>query len=354
MDIITSYSSPSGKENCSDYHAPCSSAESVVYEYFFERQIIAAIFIITAILGTIGNSFVVVAVAFSKKLRTTTNVFVVNLAIADMLTSLFIPWQAVAVLGGDDWPIPSARWVCAMTQFVLIVTLGCSIDSLALIAVNRWVGVTKSRLTTRRFFTSRKVALMVIWSWGTPLCCALIPILTDFGELGYNKLYSACSIITSTKYYQHYRLLLTVIGYPIQFILIIVSYVSIFCFVRKISRNMAQADVPTVSAEVCTGGVNRKMRRNLRKRQLDVTKNLVYIVLAFMCCLTPYFILINIATDLAHKLVPWSGAILFCSCCVNPFIYATSHPDFKDAFEHMIRGHSTPPNSSSQRYQLNK
>ncbi|XP_022096740.1 octopamine receptor 1-like [Acanthaster planci] len=339
----------SGKENSSDSYDVDSENGIIAYRYFFERQIISAMFIVATVVGSLGNSFVLAAVAMSRKLRTTTNVFVVNLAFGDMLTCLFLPWQAVAILGSDGWPIPAARWVCAMAGFVIVVTYGCSINNLALIAVNRWVGITKSCFTTRRIYTTRKLALMVIFSWALPLCCGLTPVLTDFGKLGYEKLYSTCTWDRSNPYSFYYNILVTAIYYPVQLIIIVVCYTSIFCYVRKTSQKMARIDAPSVSDKVSGGVSSRVMRKKLWKRQLDVTKNLLYIVLAFVLCLTPYFMAITVTADWTYRVTPWAGAFLFCNSCVNPIIYATSHPDFKEAFGYMIRCRKNPKGRSSQR-----
>ncbi|XP_038045064.1 octopamine receptor Oamb-like [Patiria miniata] len=325
-----------------------SEPEIRVFEQFYERQIVVAIVITVVILGTVGNSFVIIAVGLSKKLRTTTNVFVVNLAVADVLTCLFLPWQAVAVLEGDEWPIPRAPWICTAASFVVLVTIGCSINSLALIAVNRWVGITKSRFTTCRIYTVRKLALMVIFSWAIPLGCALTPVLTDLGELGYEKLYSSCTWDRSNPYSFHYNIFIAAIYYPMQLTVIMVCYASIFCYVFKTSRKMTRADAPSIAEKVSGGGTNRAMRRKLWKRQLDVTKNLLYIVMAFILCLTPYFTAIIFSADWTYRLTPWAGVILFCNSCVNPFIYATSHPDFKEAFGHMVRCRKSLRSRSSQ------
>ncbi|XP_022096742.1 melatonin receptor type 1B-B-like [Acanthaster planci] len=349
MESSTNSPFVSGEKNSSDSYEINSEDGIIVFRYFFERQIISAMLVTATVVGSLGNCFVLAAVALSRKLRTTTNVFVVNLAAADMLTCLFLPWQVVAILGSDGWPIPDAQWVCAMAGFVIVVTYGCSINSLALIAINRWVGITKSRFTIRRIYTARKLALMVIFSWAVPLCCALTPVLTDVGELGYEKLYKSCTWVRSNLYSSYYNILVMAVNYPFQMMAIVFSYISIFCYVQKTSQKMARADAPSVSGKVSGGVASRAMRKKLWKRQLDVTKNLLYIVLAFVLCLTPYFTAIVVTTDWTYRLLPWAGAFLFCNSCVNPIIYATSHPDFKEAFRYMIRC-KIPKGSSSHQY----
>ncbi|XP_038045066.1 allatostatin-A receptor-like [Patiria miniata] len=315
-----------------------SEPEILVFEHFYERQIFVAIVITVVILGTVGNSFVIIAVGLSKKLQTVTNVFVVNLAVADVLTCLFLPWQAVAVLGGDEWPIPRAPWVCTAAAFVILVTIGCSMNNLALIAVNRWVGITKSRSTTRRIYTARKLTLMVIFSWAIPLVCALTPVLTDFGEMGYEKLFKFCTWVRSNPYTRTHRMLTAGIYYLTQLITITICYISIFCYVRKTSQETMAA----------TGRI-RATRKRISRRQLNVTKNLLHVVLAFLLCFTPAAVSLMLSSESTYKLVPWFAVVLYSNSSVNPIIYATSHPDFKVVMRHLIRFRPIPQSDPSLR-----
>ena len=74
--------------------------------YLYEARIgLGCCWIIIAILGLVGNSLVILSVILSKKLRTVTNAFVVNLSVADLWTSLSYPWQAVAILSRGSWPL---------------------------------------------------------------------------------------------------------------------------------------------------------------------------------------------------------------------------------------------------------
>ena len=109
----------------------------VVFAAYGERQLIAAFYSVIMIVGTLGNCLVLLAVLLSRKLRTVPNVFVVNLSVADLISSLSMPWQAVAVLSVDDWPL--SDWVCAMGALCVLVPVSSSINTLTLIAINRFV-----------------------------------------------------------------------------------------------------------------------------------------------------------------------------------------------------------------------
>ena len=74
----------------------------LLYSYG-ERIFIAICWLLITIIGTTGNSMVIIAVICSRKLQTATNVFVVSLATADLLTNLFVFWSVVALLSPDGW-----------------------------------------------------------------------------------------------------------------------------------------------------------------------------------------------------------------------------------------------------------
>ncbi|XP_033639901.1 melanopsin-A-like [Asterias rubens] len=307
----------------------------VIYAYYFERQLLAALLSIAACVGFIGNIFVILAVFLSKKLRTSTNVFVVNLSVADLLTCLSLPWQSVSVLSEEGWPLPEAYWLCVLSASLLILCSGCSVNNLALIALSRWVGITKSRHAGHWMRSARRLTLMVALAWLIPCSCIIPPLISDFGEVGYEEIYGFCSWDTHNKYAAYFNLLLMVVFYPLQFCTIIFCYSSIFNYVRSNNKKMA-GTVQTLSAKV--DGANVKLRRQLMKRQLDVTKNLLYIVLAFSMSQTPYFVLLLVYTDLSYRITPYVAVVLFTNCCMNPIIYATSHPNFKEAFDYIVRG----------------
>ena len=199
-----------------------------VYTEYYQRQIVAGMIIIASITGIIGNSLVIVAVLLTSNLRTATNVFVVSLSVSDLVVCLSIPVQAVAVLHEDGWPLVNAYWLCVASSAVTIASGGNSITNLALIAVNRWIGITKPRATVCRIYTRRNVACMVAFSWVLPVCLVSVPLVTGFGELGYEPQYNTCSWVKANRYSVFYSLLVVMCYFPVQFVTTALCYISIF------------------------------------------------------------------------------------------------------------------------------
>ncbi len=108
------------------------------------EQILTSILIgIIAITGLIGNSMIIAAVAFSRKLQTATNAFVTSLGVADLLTSFALIWFTVGALGDGVWPIPQAYWLCQFAGFMIYAGIGTSMWTLGIIAVNRFVRIAR-------------------------------------------------------------------------------------------------------------------------------------------------------------------------------------------------------------------
>ena len=308
------------------------------YKSYIERQIIATLIAIIAITGFCGNSLVILAVILSRKLRTYTNAFVVNLAVADLLTCAFLPWTVIATLSENGWPL--APIVCVLDGFCLITCLGCSINTLACIAINRRILITKSRQTYSWLYTPRKIAAMISLSWIYPFAISMIPLVSDCGELGYDYKTSSCTWNSEHSSAALYANIVGLSFYPIQLTTIIYSYIRIFSFTRGHTRKIAASSEPQVPS--VAGGINsnnvdepgvplsKEQKKRLFKRQINVTKNLFYVVCAFLICVTPY--IGTIVSQAENAPVVYCAVILISNSCVNFFVYATKHPDFKQVF----------------------
>ncbi|XP_022096849.1 alpha-1A adrenergic receptor-like [Acanthaster planci] len=309
-----------------------------VYFSYAQRQILASIVGIVSVLGIVGNTLVILAVALSRKLRHTTNYLVVNLSVADLLTSLSLPMNVLAVLK-DAWPLPDI--LCIGTGVVFITCLMCSINCLACVAVNRYILITKPSALYRRLYTSRRTALIIICAWLLPLCIAVIPASTGYIKVGFDPQFFSCSWVVSESDPGYYYVLFS--SCPVQLSVVAWSYGSILYHVRKHTRAVGHMDrsASGESDTAKTGEVPGNHAphfapgKQKRKLQIEVTKNLFYVVCAFLICTAPCCISLLLGKS-GLRLYPIGVTLLCCNSCVNPIIYAAKHPQFRLVMKSII------------------
>ncbi|XP_072018747.1 G-protein coupled receptor moody-like [Amphiura filiformis] len=338
----------------------------LIYSYG-ERIFVAICWLLISIFGTLGNSLVIVAVLLSRKLRTVTNVFVVSLAVADLLTSLFLIWSVFALLGRNGWPLPQAEWFCIAGGFMIFTCTGASLWNLAAISVNRLLLITIPLPTYRKIYKPRNLAIMVTIVWFIPFSVCLALPLAGIGGFGYDEQHSTCSDLDNHPEGETFHRAQTVTFYPIPLITIITCYSFIFRRVRrhlKQQRNneelktvpsttSAGSSTAITSSGVSSGSVsgqsshqdvdativkkktpsNRTQRIN--KMEMDITKNLFLVVCAFLLFLSPYFIALFIPGS--DYFLLYGGIIVLANSMINPVIYARRHPHFKVVFGCMIQ-----------------
>ncbi|XP_038071945.1 melatonin receptor type 1B-A-like [Patiria miniata] len=313
--------------------------ESSTFEFsdYTQRVLVATMFLVIALLGIFGNTLVILAVLLSKKVRTDTNAFVVNLSVADFLTCLVLPWNAVALLGREGLPV--GVWVCSITAVVQNATIGCSIFSLVAIALFRFLLITRPATTYHKVYTPKKIIIWLVLIWFVPLFITLLPSFINIIEFTYSRIYHMCMSISSKDSSRTYNTIVGGIIYPILLIIIFVCYVLIWRHLKRHSRRMAtvhQEDsvLTPSSIPTTTSASLSAVNSQLTRRRNEVTKNMFYVVCAFILCLTPYAVVVISGYRPA---LPYFFALFFVNSCVNPMIYATKHRDFKTIFGCILR-----------------
>ncbi|XP_033103259.1 kappa-type opioid receptor-like [Anneissia japonica] len=277
--------------------------------------------------GIVGNGLVILSVIISRRLRTVTNVYVVNLAVTDLITTLNIPWQIVALLSNTNGSWPLGDWLCIWAAGTSVVCISCSIYTMAMIAISRLISIA-SELNHRNACTFRRswVIVALIFIWSMSVFYASIPALFDVGKLGYDTRYSSCTWDTSHPKSSNYSIILAVLLYPVPFLVIIVCCTLVFHHIRKHTNIMKSELTYAIDMDKLT-------HDRLNKTQIQVTKNLFCVVVVYVICLTPYTVNLLVSGVGSIKAIPYTTLLLILNSCLNPLIYATKHPDFKTVFK---------------------
>ena len=95
------------------------------------------------VVSLVGNSFICIAVYKTKTMRKPINFFIVNMAMSDLLFPIFLfPW-ILANMFADSWLVtgPLGQGLCKMSWFLPNISAVISIQSLILVAVDRFGAV---------------------------------------------------------------------------------------------------------------------------------------------------------------------------------------------------------------------
>ncbi|KAM4821385.1 atypical chemokine receptor 4 [Thomomys bottae] len=125
-----------GTHDYSQYEAVCVKEE--VRQ--FARVFLPAFFAVAFIAGLAGNSVVVAIYAFYKKQRAKTDVYILHLAVADLLLLCTLPFWAVNAVRG--WILGEA--MCRVTSALYTVNFVSGMHFLACISMDRYWAVARS------------------------------------------------------------------------------------------------------------------------------------------------------------------------------------------------------------------
>uniref|UniRef100_A0A8C3D8Y9 Galanin receptor type 1 n=1 Tax=Corvus moneduloides TaxID=1196302 RepID=A0A8C3D8Y9_CORMO len=130
-----------------------------------ENVITLIVFGVIFTLGVLGNTLVITVLARSKpgKRRSTTNIFILNLSIADLAYLLFcIPFQStVYVL--PTWVL--GAFICKFIHYFFTISMLVSIFTLSAMSVDRYVAIVHSRRSSAlRVPRNAMLGVGLIWA----------------------------------------------------------------------------------------------------------------------------------------------------------------------------------------------
>eukprot|EP00057_Strongylocentrotus_purpuratus_P032280 XP_787129.1 PREDICTED: rhodopsin, GQ-coupled-like [Strongylocentrotus purpuratus] len=312
---------------------------------FKHRAIVAAILLVFALVGLLGNALVIISVIVCRKLRTITNVLVVNLAFADFMACTFLPFQSAGLLSQTRrYPLHEA--VCAAVAAVGYISVCCSVHSLVAIAFVRWYVITKSIRGHQGLHTPKKIAIMVVIIWIISISFMVVPPVIGIGTLGYSEYYSLCSL-TDTNELETYFILLQGALIANALLLTLVFYIRILCHVLRHNKqfrdkyavdedtgsNSTEAHQNKASSSVSAGS-RLPMIKAINRKEIEITKNLFMVVCVFMLCFLGT--IVNFIIPGSSVLTIYSTMILLVNSIVNPIIYGLKHPNFQEVFNKIL------------------
>lgn len=291
------------------------------------RISLATVYSFMCVLGTVLNLLVIYLVVTFKKLRTASNAFIVNGCVADLLVCAFwMPHEAVATSTGTLLVVGYQ----AFKEALLFLGITVSLLSHSLIAVNRYVLITKTPAVYQSLYQKRNTEWMIAGSWLVSLG-SLFPWLTSFRYQtkschdSADGSFAVVSILSSR--FAAGTLAFTIIG---QTLVVVYCYFKIF---RRVQISVKRVSI-----------LNFQIVNNLPYSFPRKDKRLGFYVLAvcfiFILTTEPIFWVLVAGLFVPVSVALWTSTwIVFCTIFVsNPFLYTWKNEEFRKSFRSVMRG----------------
>ncbi|XP_035827000.1 orexin receptor type 2 [Aplysia californica] len=238
--------------------------------------VISVIYVIVFITGLGGNFLVGYAVWRNKYLRTITNFFLTNLAVADFLTILFCLPPSFAQTIWETWFLGNV--LCKIVSYLQNVSVIVSVLTLTCMSVERWFAICQP-LTFKQ--TKSRVIMCVLGIWLIALV-ASIPSLIIMEEMHDPMIPPNLTILLTTC---APRDPLTALNYEI---FQVVTFFGLPCAVMGYNYTAIAITLwaSSTSSRCLTEGDQRAVTSQLMARR-RTAKMLVVVVIVFFMCYMP-------------------------------------------------------------------
>ncbi|XP_026233330.1 galanin receptor type 1b isoform X1 [Anabas testudineus] len=297
-----------------------------------EAVVVPAVFGLIFVVGVVGNSLVMVVIGKmrysvgggggggaggggGKRSGSPTNIFILNLSVADLSFLLFcVPFQAT-IYSLPEWVF--GAFLCRFGHYFSTVSMLVSIFTLVAMSVDRYIAVVRSKKSP--CVRSRRNALTgVCVIWTLSLVCS-VPVAQHQVLTNHPKAPNStfCWEDWSGASKRTYKVTILVIGYLLPLLLVSCCYIKVLFHLHKKMKNMS-----------------KKSERSKRK----TAQTVLLVVTAFTICWMPHHIIamwVEFGTfplnDASFVFRIVSHCLSYGNSCVNPVLYAFLSENFRKA-----------------------
>ncbi|XP_046543599.1 thyrotropin-releasing hormone receptor-like isoform X1 [Haliotis rubra] len=299
------------------------------------RIIAATLSAIVFTVGFVGNTLVVIVIARTRSMHTTTNCYLLSLAVADciVLLSATLPSIPEPFFQVNEWPF--GRALCSILIFFQFVGVNASSLSITAFTIERYIAICHPmRAQTICTVSRAKRIIGVLWLMTLTYCCPWLG-LTDVQSIQQlNGLtIEKCDFRLHRASYLVYFLTDLIIFYVIPFIIAAVLY----CLIGRI---LFMSTLPKNLERNARSGSDWSSKRHTNSR-IQVVRMLIVVVFVFATLWMPYRVMV-VYNSFARKKYLDLWFLLFCrtmvyiNSAINPILYNAMSVKFRRAFKNHL------------------
>uniref|UniRef100_A0A3P8TK09 Chemokine (C-C motif) receptor 6a n=1 Tax=Amphiprion percula TaxID=161767 RepID=A0A3P8TK09_AMPPE len=292
---------------------------------------------IICILGFVGNSLVIVTYAFYKRTKSMTDIYLLNVAIADLLFVLALPLIIYNEL--SSWSMGPVA--CKLLRGSYSINLYSGMLLLACISTDRYIAIVQARRSFRlRSLSYSRIICAIVWVFAI-----LVSIPTFYFYQWYKPAHSNDYHMIDDEFFETDE--------PPQYV----------CELKFSDSNMARTTkvaVPSTQLAVgfflplfimifCYSAVIITLMKAKNFQRHKAVRVVLAVVVVFIACHLPYNLVLLYDTvnmfqqaecedlDRLQTVLMVMQSIAYLHCCLNPVLYAFVGVKFRNHFRRIFQ-----------------
>uniref|UniRef100_UPI00398E9F35 type-1 angiotensin II receptor n=1 Tax=Pristiophorus japonicus TaxID=55135 RepID=UPI00398E9F35 len=299
----------------------CISGGRHNYIYLMIPIIYSIIFVV----GVLGNSMVVIIIYRYLKLTTVANIFLLNLALADLIFVITLPFWAASTAMEYHWPFEV--FLCKVSATVVLLNMNASVFLVTCLSIDRYLAIVhpmKSR--TRRTLVHARMVCIVVWILAALASLPATFFRNVFHYDSWNK--TICAFHYPGKQWIFGMALLKgLLGFLIPLVIILICY-------SLIIKSLVQA---------------YQIERS-KPASNEAFKLIVAVVVSFILCWLPFqvFTFLDMLSrldiiknchipEIVDTSIPFTICVAYFNSCLNPILYGLVGRNFREKFFLLLR-----------------
>ncbi|XP_062930598.1 somatostatin receptor type 2-like [Mobula hypostoma] len=318
-DVETSFN-PEAEANTSDGPWPENHTEDFKYDITpsMVDLPIPILYCLVCVVGLLGNSLVIFTIVRHEKMRTVTNIYILNLALADGLFMLGLPFLALQV-ALHRWPL--GHLLCRSVMILDGINQFTSVFCITAMSMDRYVAVAYPVVSSRlRSPSLAKKVSVILW------LTSFVPVIPMAIYSGVDDTSEMCTLIWPEPSFVRRTAFVVsafVLGFALPFTIISLCYILLLV---KIKTTAGSTHSP---ASV--------------RSEKKITGMVIAIVAVFAICWLPFYtfnicvVSISVSWNVSlRKLFEFTVVLSYFNSCANPILYICLSESFGRAFQVML------------------
>ncbi|XP_038585505.1 LOW QUALITY PROTEIN: somatostatin receptor type 1, partial [Micropterus salmoides] len=279
--------------------------------------LISSIYSVVCLVGLSGNSMVIYVIFRYAKMKTATNLYLLNLAVADELLMLSVPFVVTAALL-RRWPFGAA--LCRLVLSVDAINMFTSIYCLTVLSVDRYIAVVHPLRASRyRRPTVAKLVNVCVWMFSL---LVILPIILFSSTAPNSDGSVACNMQMpepERRWMAAFAVYAFLMGFLFPVLAICLCYVLILSQLRVVALRAGW----------------QQRRRSERKITVMVT----VVVSVFVVCWMPFHVvqLVGVFLQRHDPTLSQLAVVLgYANSCANPLLYGFLSDNFRRSFQRIL------------------